>query len=123
MFGFLKRRPKPGAKTRAPRSQDPPPCNREIYKQGELVAVLEASGPTYAVEAWVRAIAETAEARLDWYIEGGYPQVMHLGTDVTYRRTMQVIERLKEGALYNVRVRVTYPRGHISHFRRDRRTN
>lgn len=97
---------------------DPPPCDPEIYHKGELIAVLDAGIPSTTVEAWVKRIARLGRVRVDWHIEGGYPQVLHLGDDHSYARAMNLINNMNGHG--GIKVTKTYPRGRISHFRRDR---
>jgi|GEM_PF-6204287 len=95
-----------------------PPCDPEVFTRGELIAILQAGAPTGEVEYWVKFAAKESGARLDWYTEGGYPQVMHLGNDQTYAKAIETIKAMN--GLGGVKVKRTLPRGRISHFRRDR---
>lgn len=94
------------------------PCDPEVYAKGELIAVLHKGTDSKVVEAWVRRVAALAKARLDWYIEGGYPQVLHLGNDQTYASAIRHVKEFN--GINDIRVYRTLPRGRISGFRRDR---
>jgi hypothetical protein len=98
-----------------------PRCDQEIYDNGELIAVLRADGKhtrTEDIDAWVEAVATEAKARLDWYQEGGYPQVLHLGDDASYARAIEAIKA--HNGQHSLTVTRTLPRGYISAFRHDR---
>lgn len=81
----------------------PSPCNPEIFQKGSGVCVL--TGSSNALERWVRAVAEKADAQMDWHFSGGRANVLHLGDDESRKRAMEAIEELKgelEGEILQV---------------------
>lgn len=71
----------------------PPPCNTEIFEKGEGVCIL--SGPSNAIENWVKAVATKAEAQVDWHYSGGRANVLHLGDATSRQRVLNAIHELK----------------------------
>ena len=71
----------------------PDPCNPEIFKKGEPIALLDAS--SNAVERWVQAVAVAADARLDWHYSAGVAQVLHLGDVDSRARAEAAITQLE----------------------------
>lgn len=45
-------------------------------------------------EAWVKAVAKTAKAKVDWHYSGGRAQVLHLGNVASRARVEQAIDSL-----------------------------
>lgn len=93
----------------------PSPCDREIFEKGESVAILE--GSSNAVEKWVKKIAKTAKARVDWHYSGGIANVLHLGDEESRTRVMTAIKQLKselEGTLLK-----KYEPGATGFYRKD----
>ncbi len=81
----------------------PPPCNTDIFSEGEGVCVL--SGRSNAIESWVQAVAEKAEAQVDWHYSGGRANVLHLGDSESRQRVLNAIDELKgdlEGQILSV---------------------
>ncbi len=70
----------------------PSPCNREIYKDGKLITVL--TGPSNAIEMWVKRVAEASGVPTDWYYAGGRAQVLFLGGDAEGIRLRNTMEQL-----------------------------
>ncbi len=75
---------------------DPPPCDPEIFKKGKGVCVID--GSSNAVERWVKAVADKANARVDWHYSGGRANVLHLGDNKSRHRVLAAIDEL-EGPL------------------------
>ena len=71
---------------------DPPPCDREIYKKGEHIATLDAEADV--AELWVKAVAQRANARVDWHYVGGRACVKFLGDAKARERVFAAIEEL-----------------------------
>lgn len=55
----------------------PPPCDREVFKSGVGLCVIDAR--MHAAEAWVQAIAVRSGQRVDWHYSGGRANVLVLG--------------------------------------------
>jgi hypothetical protein len=72
---------------------DPPPCDPDIFKHGVGVCVLD--GPSNAVERWVKLVAKTAKARVDWHYSGGRANVLHLGDKKSRQRVLDAIKELE----------------------------
>jgi hypothetical protein len=70
----------------------PKPCNKKIFKDGELVAMLE--GSSNRVERWVRSVAKKAKAQVDWHYAGGRAMVLHLGDTASRKRTLAAVSEL-----------------------------
>jgi len=70
----------------------PPPCNDQIFKNGHPVVLLDA--PSNAAEQWVRAVADKANALVDWHYSGGIAQVLHLGDLDSRLRVESAIDEL-----------------------------
>jgi hypothetical protein len=70
----------------------PPPCDDEIFENGQPIAALD--GRSNAVEAWVQAVATKAEARIDWHYSGGVAQVLHLGDEASRIRVLNTMRVL-----------------------------
>ncbi len=75
---------------------DPAPCNPLIFKLGRGVCVV--TGSSNAVERWVRLVAKTARAKVDWHYSGGRANVLHLGFKASRQRVLNAISEL-EGQL------------------------
>ncbi len=71
----------------------PAPCDKDIFKNGETVVVLD--GSSNAVERWVQAVAKKAKARVDWHYFGGRAIVLHLGDDASRQRVLATIKELE----------------------------
>lgn len=71
----------------------PPPCDQEIFQNGQPVAALDAS--SNSAENWVQLVAEKANARLDWHYSGGIAQVIHLGDDESRARVEAAMNELE----------------------------
>lgn len=71
----------------------PPPCDSEIFENGQPVVALDAR--SNAAENWVQAVASRAHARVDWHYSGGIAQVLHLGDDESRARVEAVIDELE----------------------------
>ncbi len=71
----------------------PPPCNQEIFQDGQPVLILDAK--PNAAESWVKAVAEKANALVDWHYSGGIAQVLHLGDDESRVRVETAIDKLE----------------------------
>ena len=74
----------------------PDPCDHEVFERGTPIVLLD--GTSNAVERWVRAVADAADARLDWHYSGGVAQVLHLAENGTRERVETAINEL-EGSL------------------------
>ena len=74
----------------------PPPCNQEIFKKGQPVAILNAA--PNATEQWVKAVARTAKARVDWHYAAGRAVVLCLGNWADKIRVAKVIKRPRTNA-------------------------
>ncbi len=74
----------------------PAPCNRDIFKNGQGVCVVD--GRSNAVERWVQKVAKTANAQVDWHYSGGRANVLHLGDAESRQRVLKAINDL-EGEL------------------------
>lgn len=62
-----------------------PDCDPEIFVHGTRVATVYAES-SRAIERWVRAVAEAAEARVDWRQIAGRGFVLHLGDEESRAR-------------------------------------
>lgn len=71
----------------------PPPCDDEIFKNGETVVILD--GSSNAVERWVQSVAKQANARVDWHYFGGRANVLHLGDADSRQRVLATIRELE----------------------------
>ena len=71
----------------------PPPCDPAIFEHGQVVAVLD--GASNAVETWVKLVAATADAFVDWHYAGGRAVVMHLGDPDSRARVDAAIDQLE----------------------------
>lgn len=69
-----------------------PPCNTEVFKKGKPVIAMR--GDLLKIEAWVKKIAEEANARVDWHVTGGGAQVLHLGDPESRARVEKAIDEL-----------------------------
>ncbi len=56
---------------------DPPAPDPTIFKHGTPVIILD--GSSNAIERWVRLVAATADAFVDWHYVGARAVVLHLG--------------------------------------------
>jgi hypothetical protein len=71
----------------------PPPCDHEIFQKGKSVAAID--GSSNAVERWVKKVAATAKARVDWHYSGGVANILHLGSKKSRERVIQVMHDLE----------------------------
>ena len=71
----------------------PPPCNDDIFKNGQPVVLVDAR--SNATERWVQAVAAAANAQLDWHFSGGVAQVLHLGDSESRTRVEAAITELE----------------------------
>jgi hypothetical protein len=55
----------------------PPPCDSEIFWDGETIAIL--AGSSCAIEEWVKEVASRSGERVDWHYAGGRANVLCLG--------------------------------------------
>ncbi|MEK7193169.1 MAG: hypothetical protein AAB652_00030 [Patescibacteria group bacterium] len=78
----------------AKNEDDLPPCDRKIFRKGEHIATLDAEPE--AAERWVKAIAQRANARVDWHYFGGRACVKFLGNAKSRSRVFQAIEELAD---------------------------
>jgi len=83
----------------------PPPCDQEIFENGEPVLVFHA--PSNAAENWVKSVAEKAQARVDWHYSGGDAQMLHLGDDESRARVEAAIDELEPTLQGNITRRYT----------------
>lgn len=67
----------------------PPPCDPEIFSNGRTVCVV--TGSSNQIERWVKSIAKTADAMVDWHYAGGRGNVLHLGDDASCERVLAAI--------------------------------
>ncbi len=70
----------------------PAPCPRDIFEHGEPVIILDAR--SNACERFVRAVAEMANARVDWHYSGGRAQVLFLGDAEARKRVGVALDAL-----------------------------
>ena len=70
----------------------PPDCDPEIFKYGEGICVV--SGLAKDIEPWVRLVARTADAKVDWHYSWGNGNVLHLGDAASRKRVLQAIYEL-----------------------------
>ncbi len=70
-----------------------PDCDPEIYHHGEHIATLDAS--SLAAEAWVKKVADQAQARVDWHYVGGRACVRFLGKQGARNRVFAAINELQ----------------------------
>lgn len=70
----------------------PAPCDKEVFKKGKPVALLD--GSSNAVENWVREVAKKANVRIDWHYSGGIAQVLHLGDRKSRQRAEETIKSM-----------------------------
>ncbi len=71
----------------------PPPCDPDIFEHGTPVVVLD--GSSNAIERWVKMVAATAGAAVDWHYVGGRARVLHLGDDASRARVYAAIDDLE----------------------------
>lgn len=71
---------------------DPPPCNPKIFEKGKTVVSLDAA--SNAAEHWVKAVANKANAQVDWHYSGGIANVLHLGDKKSRTRVIAAIREL-----------------------------
>lgn len=57
---------------------DPPPCDKKVFQNGELVFVTHTI-PSNAMEGWVKKVAKRSGQRVDWHFAGGRACVLALG--------------------------------------------
>lgn len=69
-----------------------PRCDPKIFKKGKPVASLDARADD--AEAWVKAIAKLAKAKVDWHYSGGRAQVLHLGNAESRVRVEKAVDEL-----------------------------
>ncbi len=90
----------------------PPPCDSKIFEKGRGVCILE--GSSNAVETWVKAVAQRANAQVDWHYSGGRANVLHLGDDESRERVLNAIDELKaelKGSILSVDAPALYRNG------------
>jgi hypothetical protein len=75
----------------------PPPCDRDIFENGECIAT--AIGSSNAVENWVKAVAGKARARMDWHYVGGVAAIRHLGDGESRRRAVAALRTTDSGTV------------------------
>ncbi len=71
---------------------NPPPCDSEVFHWGETIAIGHAA--SNEMERWVRAVAEKADARLDWHFTGGTANILFLGDPEARARTTEVLTEM-----------------------------
>ena len=89
-------------------------CDADIFKNGHPVVLID--GRSDAVEDWVRAVANAANAQLDWHFSGGIAQVLHLGDDESRTRVEDAIDQLTDTLKGKIMRRV--PKGAPGLYRR-----
>jgi hypothetical protein len=57
---------------------DPPPCDREVFENGEMLFITYTI-PSNAMEGWVKKVAQRSGQRVDWHFAGGRARVLALG--------------------------------------------
>lgn len=72
----------------------PMPCNKDVFEQGEPIALLD--GSSNALERWVQAVAKRAKASVDWHYSGGVGQMLHLGDEASRARVEKAIDEIAE---------------------------
>jgi hypothetical protein len=72
-------------------------CDPEIFEKGNPVCVI--TGPSTEIEAWVKAIATIAKARVDWHRVAGRAVVKHLGDAASLRRVKRALKRVPRGVI------------------------
>lgn len=61
-------------------SNSPPPCDQEVFDQGESLLIADTSNcRAWGFEPWVKAVASLSEQRVDWHYSGGIAQVLFIG--------------------------------------------
>ncbi len=70
------------------------PCDNEVFKHGTPVVLVHAR--SWNVKKWVKEIARTADARVDWHFSGGIANVLHLGNQASRARVVAAIISLKD---------------------------
>lgn len=60
-------------------------CNKEVFENGETVAIMAGKG-ALEIESYVKSISEKTGQRMDWHYSGGRAVVKVLG-DVDIVRT------------------------------------
>lgn len=83
------------------------PCDPAVYKDG--VSICTVYGTTPQVEAWVRTLAEKAEARLDWHYSGGMANILMLGDDAMRDRVEAWIPRVRFLGIEGIRTKASGP--------------
>lgn len=80
----------------------PPPCESDIFKNGECVFVTSTI-PSNAMEGWVKHVAEISGQRVDWHFVGGRARVLALGDIEKVKLTIEALmtehDRLYQKAL------------------------
>jgi hypothetical protein len=74
----------------------PPVCDSHIFEIGSPIALLSAKPK--AAEAWVRAVAEKSNTRLDWHYDndsGGAALVLHTGDADSRKRAERAVVEMK----------------------------
>lgn len=81
---------------------DPPPCEREIFEQGTMVAVV-VGVPSNAMERWVSDVRGASGERVDWHFCAGRAIVKVIGDKVTVQHAiMRLASKLPRGASYQL---------------------
>lgn len=70
----------------------PPPCDPMVFKKGETVCTVR--GKSWAIERWVQNVSMRADARLDWYYNGGIADILYLGDQAGRGRVLTAINDL-----------------------------
>lgn len=90
----------------------PPPCDYDIFENGETVCIVD--GRSNAVERWVKKVAKKANAKVDWHYSGGRANVLHLGDAASRQRVLNAISELKsklDGTILSVSGPALYRNG------------
>jgi hypothetical protein len=56
----------------------PPPCDSEIYSNGQTILIV-GNVPSEVMEEWVKAVATASGERVDWHFVAGWAVVKALG--------------------------------------------
>jgi hypothetical protein len=67
-------------------------CDPVVFKDGESIAVLEEGRlQPKAVTDWLKEVAKSANATLDWHYSGGWAHVLHLGDTKSRQRAEEAL--------------------------------
>lgn len=75
------------------RGEVPTPCDDEIYRNGEQIALLD--GHSWAIEEWIQKIASESNARVDWHYFAGRGRVLFLGDAKDRERVLSAMRDTK----------------------------